>query len=152
MSGINHSLGETFKQVTLGYEICIGGVRPIIEQVKKARAKLNIKKYELVKTPKGISLEGAINTGYKIVIIYDVDFEIEYNSCLHDTAQHYFDTSISGCEFVVMPTGFESTTPIEVQGYIEDIYVKEGACDNLYINATTLFVVGNKGGEKANEI
>lgn len=131
---------KNFKQSNINLQLCLPKEKPNIGQILSVKIDKNISKTKLVKTPVGKSMEGQILTGYKLLVMGDIGFEINYVASGCNQSVHSFHGCVPFCEYVVMPEVFNVEETIVPEIYIEDIYINQKDCRCMY-GSVTLMVV-----------
>lgn len=131
---------KNFKQSNINLQLCLPKEKPNIGQVLRVKIDKNISKTKLVKTPIGKSIEGQILTGYKMLVMGDIRFEINYVVSRCDQGIHSFHGFVPFCEYVVMPEGFNPEETIVPDIYVEDIYIKQKNCRCVYGSIALMIV------------
>lgn len=139
--GISDYIPETstvFKQLNVEKNFCLPEAKPDVEQILKAISELKIKSTKVIKTPKGISLEGQKLTGWKIVVEGVIKQKVQYVADEPEQSVHAAHVDIPFSTFIVLPDNFIMGTPVTILGYIEDVFVQkmDGRC--VFINVTIL--------------
>ena len=127
-----------FKQFNVEENLCLPCQKPDIEQIVKVMAEVVIKSTRVIKTPKAISLEGQKLTGWKLIIEGEVKQKIEYVADEPEQSVHAAHFNVPFSTFIVLPEHFKIGTPIDVTGYIEDIFVQQLNKRCMFKNITIL--------------
>lgn len=116
---------NAFKQLNVEQTFCIPDAKPDIEQIVKAISELVIKSTKVIRTPRGVSLEGQMLTGWKVVIEGMITQKIQFVADEPMQSVHAAHTNIPFSTYIVLPDNFIPGTPVTVNGYIEDIFVQK---------------------------
>lgn len=133
----NYTNGS-FKQTNVDNIFCLPLVKPDIEQIVKVWAKAKICKYDLIKTPVGVSLEGQNLTGYKLVIMGDIKVKYEYVALEKSQSVHTASNIIPFCSYIVMPEVFNPKAIVYPMVAIEDIHSEQVSNRCIYTNITII--------------
>ena len=139
--GISDTIPENatvFKQLNVEKNFCLPDAKPDIEQVVKVMSELVIKRKKVIKTPKSTSLEGQVLTGWKLVIEGVLRQKIQYVADEPEQSVHAAHANVPFSAFIVLPENFDMSTPITVNGYIEDVYAQMMDERCIFINITIL--------------
>ena len=129
---------KNFKQINVEDEACVPIQKPDIEQIVKVYSNAEVKRYKVIKTPKGTSLEGVKLTGYKIIVEGEIKYKIQYVADTKSQSVHTFHYTTPFMSFVVLPEEFSPTSYLTVSAFIEDIYAHQIDCRCVYLNTTLL--------------
>ncbi len=129
-----------FNQINTDYVFCIPDVKPDIEQIVKVFAKGCVVETEIVKTPKGTSLEGQNITGYKLLVCGDINLKVEYVACDKTQSIHSAHTIFPFCGYVVLPENVNPNAIIKASISIEDIFSEQIDCRCIYNNITMMII------------
>lgn len=127
-----------FKQFSVQETLSIPEVKPDVEQIVSVIAKVVIKSTNVIDTPVGTSREGQILTGKKLVVEGVIVQKVEYVADIPTQKVHAAHFNMPFSTFIVLPSSFELGTPIEVTGYIEDIYIQLLDKRKIFKNVTIL--------------
>lgn len=139
-----HSMTKTkvgmtmFKQLSVETNLQIPSAKPDIEAINYAEGKIKILHTQLIRTPRGVSQEGQVLTGYKLMVHGVVEIVIEYTALEETQSVHAAHYCIPFSSFIVLPENYSIGTHAEVVGEIEDVYYKALDFRNLFVNITTL--------------
>lgn len=128
----------TFKQFNVDNTFCVAVIKPDIEQIIKVWANAKICNYKIIKTPKGKSLEGQTLTGYKLIIMGEVEMKYEYVALEKEQSTHISHNVIPFCEYVVMPKEFNPISLTSPTILIEDIHSEQLSNRCIYSNITMM--------------
>ncbi|MBW6409256.1 DUF3794 domain-containing protein [Clostridium weizhouense] len=131
---------KNFRQINYESTFCVPCQKPDIEQIVKVYADTDIVKYEIIKTPIGISLEGQKVTGFKLLVCGDINYKIQYVADEPTQSVHTFHQSIPFCGYIVLPEKFNPGSYINPSALIEDISVEQMDSRCVYSNITLLLV------------
>ncbi|WP_069680160.1 DUF3794 domain-containing protein [Clostridium taeniosporum] len=131
---------KNFKQVNFESTFCVPCQKPDIEQIIKVSADTKILKYEIVKTPVGLSLEGQKVTGYKLLVSGDINYKIQYVADETTQSVHTFHESIPFCGYIVLPKKFNKDSYINPSALVEDISVEQMDERCVYGNINLLLI------------
>lgn len=140
-SGVSEHIPENstvFKQLNVEQTFCLPIEKPDIEQIVKVIGEINIKSMKIIRTPKGISLEGQSLTGWKLVIEGTVRLKIQYVADEPTQSVHAAHTTIPFSTYIVLPDNFIAGTPVLAHEYIEDIYTLKMDNRCIFNNVTIL--------------
>lgn len=129
---------KNFKQINVEDEACVPIQKPDIEQIVKVYASAEVKNTKVIKTPKGISLEGVRLTGFKLIVEGELTYKVQYVADIATQTVHTFHYTTPFMSFVVLPEDFSPTSYITVSAFIEDIYTHQIDCRCIYLNTTLL--------------
>lgn len=129
---------DVFKQLFVEDTFCLPDAKPDIEQIVKVIADIEIKHTKVIKTPKGVSMEGQVLTGWKLVIEGCVKLKIQYVADEPEQPVHGAHVNIPFSTYVVLPENFIVGTPVPVFGYIEDIFSMQVSPRCIFNNITLL--------------
>lgn len=142
--GINKYISnnmENFAQFNVSYIFQIGSENKDILNISKVEVKSDVTYFEVINTPKGISLEGQCLTGKKMILCGDLNFKIEYISdgSNQNIEVRHTKVPISVCisidnedyDFIGLYPSFS----------IEDIYCRKENNKDVYINVTLVGIV-----------
>lgn len=132
---------DSFKQTTIDIKLCVPEEKPDVEQVVKVSIKSKVEKYNVVKTPIGISEEGQEITGYKLLVMGEFIVKVVYVANVESQSMHSYHIIVPFCEYVVMPKDFSPLSIIAPEIYVEDLYVRLLDCRCLFGNITFMTVV-----------
>lgn len=127
-NGINRNLPKnptTFTQFNFNKTLCIPIEKPDIERIVRIDTKIIIDKYQIIKTPKGTSLEGQTLTGCKLIIHGRVKQLMMYVANETEQSVHSAHFEECFCKFIVLPNNFSKLTSIKVIPYIEDLSITD---------------------------
>lgn len=129
-----------FKQFSLQENLIIPPAKPDIEQIVKVMAEVIIISTKVIRTPVSTSAEGQILTGKKLIIEGELSQKIEYVADEATQSVHAAHFRIPFSTFLILPADFVIGSPINVTGYIEDIYAKQLGKRDIFKNVTILLV------------
>lgn len=134
----------SFKQINVDTVESILDCKPDIEQLLKVTADIKILYTKTIKTPRGLSLEGNVLTGQKILVEGVIDQKVQYVACEEVQSIHLVSFQIPFFTYIVLPADFNCCSGgLVVNGFIEDITAKADSCRQIYINNTVLIAVEN---------
>lgn len=116
---------KCFKQLTVQENLVIPSVKPDVEQIVRVIAEVVITSTRVVKTPKSISDEGQILTGWKLIVEGELVQKVEYVADEPTQSVHAAHFKVPFSTYVVLPEKFNDCCTINVVPYIEDIYVQQ---------------------------
>lgn len=131
---------KNFKQVNYESTFCVPCQKPDIEQIVRVDAKTSILKYEIIKTPVGISLEGQEVTGFKLLVCGDINYKIQYVANEPTQSVHTFHKTVPFCGYIVLPKNFNTGSYINPSALIEDVSVQQIDDRCVYSNITMLLI------------
>jgi hypothetical protein len=129
---------NVFKQLYVEKVFCLPDAKPDIEQIIKVISELIIKNTKVIRTPKGISLEGQALTGWKIVVEGAIKVKFQYVADTPEQSVHAAHTEVPFSTYIVLPGNFIPGTPVTVRGSIEDVFVNKMDERCIFINITIL--------------
>lgn len=141
VSGISDELPVNpihFKQLSVQEVMSIPTVKPDVEQIVCVFAEIIIKYSNVIRTPRGTSVEGQKLTGYKLVVEGVIAQKVEYVADEPTQSVHAAHFNMPFSTFIVLPATFVPGTPVEITGYIEDIFVKLLNKREIFKNVTIL--------------
>lgn len=114
-----------FKQFIIQENITMPNGEPNIGQLVRISANVEITRTKIRNTPTGVSEEGQILTGKKLIVEGYLDQWVEYipakpNQCVHTTS-----FKVPFCTFIVLPASCTLLTIVTVQSFIEDLNVQK---------------------------
>lgn len=140
-SGIDDCLPldvDSFKQINVDGEVCIPVEKPDMEQLCKVQASATIKNTRVIKTPKGVSLEGFKLTGHKLIIEGNIHYKVQYVALEEAQSVHLAHFDVPFMNFIVLPEGYMPSTILAPSVFVEDIYANPINERCMFINATLL--------------
>lgn len=111
----------SFKQICIDEYLWIPNKKPNIEEINDIKVKINIDKYNVIKTSKCESSEGQILSGYKLIIHGYVNQLIEYTSCEPSRIVHTINYDAPFSTFIILPRNFKIGSKIDIDSIIEDV-------------------------------
>ncbi|MEG0013671.1 MAG: DUF3794 domain-containing protein [Cellulosilyticaceae bacterium] len=129
-----------FNQINTDFTFCVPTQKPDIEQITKVWAKPCIVQKKIVKTPKGVSLEGQNITGYKLMVVGDIQYKVEYVANEATQSLHTAHTTIPFCGYIVLPEKFNVNSILTTSIILEDIYSEQVDIRCIYNNVTMMLV------------
>lgn len=140
-SGINDGLPlspNNFKQINIEDEFTMPIQKPDIEQIVKVDSSAIIKNTRIIKTPKGISLEGLRLTGHKLLIEGLITYKVQYVANIAEQSTHTSNFTTPFIAFIVLSEDFSTTSQLTASAFIEDVYVNTIDLRCIYVNTTLL--------------
>lgn len=131
---------KNFKQVNYENTFSIPCQKPDMEQIVRVDSKASIFKYEVIKTPIGVSLEGQEVTGHKLLVCGDINYKLQYVANEPTQSVHTFHQTVPFCGYIVLPKKFNAGAYINPSTLIEDISVQQIDSRCVYSNITMLLV------------
>ncbi|HEX9061476.1 MAG TPA: DUF3794 domain-containing protein [Clostridia bacterium] len=131
-----------FKQLSVQETLTIPKVKPDVEQIVSVTAEVKIKCKNVINTPEGTSIEGQILTGKKLVVEGVISQKVEYVAAEPTQPVHAVHFDIPFSSYIVLPSTFQPCTPVEVTGYIEDIFVQLLNKRTIFKNVAILLDAG----------
>lgn len=131
---------ETFNQINIDYIFNIPIQKPDLEQILKVWVDPCIVSKKIVKTPKGISLEGQKVTGKKLLVCGDMSIKIEYVACNATQGVHSAHTKFPFCAYVVLPESFNENAIVNVSVAVEDVDSHQMDLRSIYNNITMMVI------------
>lgn len=129
---------DVFKQLYIEDTYCLPHAKPDIEQIVRVSGEIEIKSKKVIKTPRGVSLEGQTLTGWKLVIEGVIKLMIQYVADEAEQPVHGAHVYIPFSTYIVLPENFIQGTPTTVTGYIEDIFSQQVGSRCIFNNITLL--------------
>ena len=129
---------KNFTQFNIEDEVCIPNPKPDIEQIVKVSSEAVIKNKKIVRTPKGVSLEGFKLTGHKTLVEGVINYKIQYVADTESQSVHIAHFCTPFISFIVLPENFCPSSTFIISAFIEDIYVNTIDTRSIYINTTLL--------------
>lgn len=129
-----------FKQLNRDFTFCVPTQKPDIEQIVKVWVTPNIIQQKIVVTPTGTSLEGECVTGYKVMLMGDIVYKVEYVADNECQSLHTAHINIPFCGYIVLPETFNPNTIVITSVAVEDIYstLLDKRC--IYNNITMMLI------------
>lgn len=112
----------TFKQINIDEYLSIPEVKPDIEEINSINAEIEIKNCHVIETPKKVSIEGQILTGYKLIIHGILKQVIQYTALEPEQSVHSAHYDVPFSNFIILPKNYNLGCKLDVSGDIEDIY------------------------------
>jgi hypothetical protein len=143
-NGIDRNLPKNptvFTQFNFNKTLCIPIEKPDIERIVRVDTKIIIDRYQIIKTPKGTSLEGQILTGCKLIIHGRIKQLVMYVANEMEQSVHSAHFEECFCKFIVLPKNFSRLTSVKVVPYIEDVSITDNdtrcfcECINIFLDA-----------------
>lgn len=118
--------------------------KPDIEQLLKVISEINVVSKRVVETPVGKSSSGSISTGVKLILELILREKVVYVADEPSQTVHAAEFEKVFSSYIVLPKLSAPITPslpelINVEAYIEDVFVKLVDKRNMFKN-TTLFI------------
>lgn len=129
---------NTFKQFQVGRIFNLPVQKPDMEQLLNVTVTVEVLKTNIIETPKGISFEGQILTGKKLIINGRIQQKIEYISDDPLQSVHAAHFIIPFSSYIVLGSNFACASDFETTGYVEDIYVKQVDKRKIIMNVILL--------------
>lgn len=120
-STINVAL-TTFKQISVDEYLRIPDTKPDIEEINSINAEVEIRNCHVIETPKKVSIEGQVLTGYKLIIHGVLKQTVQYTALEEEQSVHSTHYYVPFSNFIVLPKDFNLGCKIDVTGVVEDIY------------------------------
>lgn len=142
-NGINNCAYENlpyFKQINMDFTFCVPLQKPDIEQITKVWVNPCILEKKIVHTPKGVSLEGQSVTGYKLMVMGDIVYKVEYVANEPTQSLHTAHTNIPFCGYIVLPEKFNKNAIITASVAVEDVYSEKLDLRCIYNNITMMLI------------
>lgn len=142
-NGIDKNLPKNptvFTQFNLNKTLCIPIEKPDIERIVRMDTKITIDRYQVIKTPKGTSLEGQTLTGCKLIVQGRINQLIMYVANEREQSVHSAHFEECFCKFIVLPKNFSPLTSVKVVPYIEDVTITDNdtrcfcECINIFLD------------------
>ena len=129
---------RVFKEIHVEEMFEIPEQKPNIEQIIKVEVNPRIKSVKLIKTVKGISMEGQKLTGLKLIVEGELKQRIQYVADVVEQNVHAMNKTMLFSTFIILPEDFCEDRIINVVPYIEDISALQIDRRNIYKNITML--------------
>lgn len=128
VGGISNSYplySNTFKQFQIQEFLSIPAEKPDMENIIKINAHAEVISTNIIKTPCSVSSEGQRLTGLKMIVEGKITQNIEYisNSPLQSVHSAEFTAFFSN--YIILDECITPDTPIQVNCYIEDLYINQ---------------------------
>lgn len=127
-----------FKQLSVQETIVIPAVKPDVEQIVSVHAEVVIGETRIIVTPAGQSFEGQVLTNRKLLIEGCIAQKVEYVADEPTQSVHAAHFNAPFSAFIVLPPNIPLDTPVEVTGYIEDIFIQQIDKRSAFKNVTLL--------------
>lgn len=131
---------ESFKQVYIKNDITLNENKADINSISKIIAKAKILNTRIMKTPKGISLDGYKLTGYKLLVEGSIYYKIQYTNSDKNQSLNLTDVDTRFLAFVIMPENFTLGDNFSTSIFIEDINAEILSKRKIYINTSLLII------------
>ncbi|MEF9958945.1 MAG: DUF3794 domain-containing protein [Niameybacter sp.] len=129
-----------FKQINRDFTFCVSMQKPDIEQIVKVWVKPDIVQQKIVVTPIGTSLEGQRVTGYKVMVMGDIMYKVEYVVLEASQSLHTAHVTIPFCGDIVLPEEFNTNSIVITSVSVEDIYSEPMDTRCIYNNITMMLI------------
>ncbi|GAB6137923.1 DUF3794 domain-containing protein [Halanaerobaculum tunisiense] len=135
-----------FNQITVEENLTIPEQKPDIEQIMKVIIEGTVTNLRLVRTPIGVSLDGTVLTGWKVVVEGQLNQKIVYVAETEEGDQpvHSAEFSTPFSTFIIAPVdAVGALTPndvdqIDVNICTEDVFVQQVTPREIFKNVTIL--------------
>ncbi|MGL4736622.1 MAG: SPOCS domain-containing protein [Cellulosilyticaceae bacterium] len=134
------AIPNSFKQFNIDMELCVPCQKPSIEQIVKITTDTCVTKQVIIRTPCGISAEGSVLTGFKLVAMGEVQIKIKYVALEPEQSVHTVHATIPFCSSVVMPCEFTNLSAVSSKVYVEDAYISQKDDRCMFANVTLMLV------------
>lgn len=131
---------ESFKQVYIKNDITLNENKADIDSISKIIAKAKILNTRIIKTPKGISLDGYKLTGYKLLVEGSIYYKIQYTNSDKNQSLNLADVDTRFLAFVIMPENFTLGGNFSTSIFIEDINAEILSKRKISINTSLLII------------
>ncbi|MGL5066339.1 MAG: hypothetical protein ACRC6T_00730 [Sarcina sp.] len=131
---------SNFRQVNKDEYLTIPLEKPDIDEIDSISASVKITNTHLIKTSIVRSVEGQKLTGYKLMINGYISETVEYTSKSDSQGLYSASYEIEFSDYIIMPLNFNSSSRIEVEGKVENVYHKKVSKREFFNNATVLLV------------
>ena len=131
---------ESFKQVYIKNDITLNENKADIDSISKIIAKAKILNTRIIKTPKGISLDGYRLTGYKLLVEGSIYYKIQYTNSDENQSLNLADIDTRFLAFVIMPENFTLGDNFSSSIFIEDINAEILSKRKISINTSLLII------------
>lgn len=130
-----------FKPFNIDKVCCISHESPDVDNIIKVWVSKEIQENTLVKTPKGISYEGQILTGYKSFITGDIKIKAEYSSNKDKCTVHSINFTIPFSSDIALQEDYRDYLITYPSIYTEDIYCEIINPRSIYFNLTLMSII-----------
>lgn len=138
----------TFKQLSLDGYLTIPEVKPDMEAINNVTGTVDLVNSHVIQTPAGVSTEGQILSGYKLIVKGMLHLSIEYTANEPDQPVHSAHYAIPFSSFIVLPSDYVIGSRVDVEFIVEDIYYKMMDLRTFFRNVTLLINVKTLGCHK----
>lgn len=141
--GINEFQYENlsyFKQINVDFTFYLPNNKPAVEQIIKIGVTSEIVQKKIVRTPKGVSIEGQKITGYRLMLAGDLLWRIEYIADNKEQKIHTTNTRMPFCGYVVLSEKVTDCRIVNAVALIEDIHSEKIDIREIYNNITMMLV------------
>ncbi|MEG0844423.1 MAG: hypothetical protein RSD22_09290 [Romboutsia sp.] len=132
---------STFKSISIDNYFEIESGKFDIFEINDVKASAVVTSYHIVKTPKSISNEGQVLSGYKLIVQGTVTQSLEYVS-------DYFNQGLKTSTFesifssyIILPKDFPIHSKLEVEAIVEDVYYYKVDSRRFFENVSMLLTV-----------
>lgn len=129
---------STFKQSTIDVNFCVDKCRAAVKDILKMSVSTKVESFKVVKTPIGTSQEGQTITGNKLMVVGEFILKTTYIADVPDNRVESYTVVIPFCDYIVLPSGFESLSIAKPEIFIEDMYITKSGDRCFFGNITYL--------------
>lgn len=129
---------RAFKQFQVQEMLCIPSQKPDMEQILSVYAKIEITQTAVIETSAGISYEGQVLTGKKLLVEGKIHQKIQYVADDPVQSVHAAHFTIPFSSYIVLGEYFSCKAEYKVEGYIEDIFIKQLGMRKMFKNVMLL--------------
>lgn len=128
----------SFKHLSIHERLSLSNDKPDIKQLVRATATTDVVQTRVIQTPKSVSFDGSVLTGWGLIVENHLDLKIEYIPKLSNNPVEIVYFHIPFNAFLVLPEHFKTTYSIRSIGYIEDICTKKIDKKEIFLNTFVL--------------
>lgn len=125
-----------FKQLSVDENLTIPPQKPDAEDILNTIVDVVIGETRVIKTMQGISEEGQVLTGYKLIIEGILHQKVEYVADESSQTVHTAEFNVPFSSFIILHENFVEGSVTNVAAYVEDVYVKLLDKRNIFKNVT----------------
>lgn len=129
---------DNFRQFNTSITICLPNDKNDINEITKASVEVCNMESEIIKTPVGVSFEGQVLTGFKLLIIADMNVKMEYSTNDPNNPVNTLYISIPISSYVVIDEDFDDYLTAYPSFQVEDIYCKKLSEREFYLNVNLI--------------
>ena len=129
---------RSFKQFQVQEILYIPPQKPDMERILSVHVNIEINSKTVIHTSHGISYEGQILTGKKLVIEGCLHQKVEYIADNPLQSVHVAHFTMPFSSYIILDDKANCENEYDVRGYIEDIYVKQVGTRKIFKNVMIL--------------